>query len=142
ALAEGLGREARHAPGPHGEELGGTAGRPSVSLESLPVPTPGLRAFLHWRAAAVCMPVAPERELVAERTQAGGPHDPNPPDDAARRKLPMLGWFWAPCAPPGGLDDDPGAPGAAGPAPWDPDEDPPRLGAGLKKQVCSWEAHT
>src|SRR5207302_7669724 len=34
ALAEGLGREARHAPGPHGEEFGGTAGRPSVSLES------------------------------------------------------------------------------------------------------------
>jgi hypothetical protein len=57
-----------------------------------------------------------------------------------------LGCCWATWAGPGigsELDDvEVVAAGEAGADDWDGDDDPGAFGAGLKKHVCSWEAHT
>ena len=58
----------------------------------------------------------------------------------------MLFWCWATCADPGmGSElDDVGdvAAGDAEAEACDEDDDPGAFGGGLKKHVCSWEAHT
>jgi hypothetical protein len=55
----------------------------------------------------------------------------------------MLGWLWpdeAGVVVDEGLEDEGGVP--AGEEELEEDEDPWRFGAGLKKHVCSCEAHT
>ena len=58
----------------------------------------------------------------------------------------MLGWCWATWDGPGMGSELDGVEGAAvgdaGPDACDEDDDPGAFGGGLKKHVCSWDAHT
>jgi hypothetical protein len=120
----------------------------AVSLEGLAVPSRRrlVIPYRRRRAIAIFLSAGAERQLGAKEAEARQSHRHAPPDEAARRKSAIVGCCWATCPRPGigrELDDvDPVAAGDAAADDWGGDDDPGALGAGLKMQVCSWEAHT